>query len=135
MIFEILWDFRILWHFLGGFLGFLKYFFFIYFFFLNVVGFCFYGFLTKSPRILLKVTKVTIEKPKLAKNGPKQHKRVLFCQKGKKKHWLLEVGPRSGLYLQVTIKFVKVQLFKSKIYFDRSFDILADNNYLSLLGK
>ena len=71
--------------------------------------FGFYGLLLK---LLLKDTTGKLQsyywKPKMAKNGPKQHNNVFFCLKGKKASSKgrsplqeLEVGPRSGLYLLV----------------------------------
>ena len=52
------------------------------------------------PRLLLDT--------KIAKNGPKQHKALYFCPKGKKNLGRsppqeLEVGPRSGPYLLVEL--------------------------------
>ena len=46
--------------------------------------------------------------PTIGKNGPKQHKKLFFCPKGKKSLGRsppqeLEVGPRSGPYLLVTL--------------------------------
>ena len=69
--------------------------------------------------VAFKVTKVTNKcyhgyywTPKIAKNWPKQHKKLFFCPKGKKSLGRsppqeLEVGPRSGLYLLVFIKIIK----------------------------
>ena len=70
------------------------------------IFFVFFLFLSKLLRLLLNVTRVTTEHQKLSK----QHKKLFFCQKGKKAlaegrspPEELEVGPhrRSGPYLLV----------------------------------
>ena len=69
--------------------------------------------------IPFKITKVTTKSyqgyywtPKIAKNGPKPHNKFFFCPKGKKASdegrsplQELEVGPRSGPYFLVSIKY------------------------------
>jgi hypothetical protein len=67
--------------------------------------FLYFWFLSKLLGLLLNVTMVTSEH-QIAKNGPKQHKKLFFCPKGKKSLGRsppqeLEVGPRSRPYLLV----------------------------------
>ena len=84
---------------------------YIYIFFSFSDFFCFFG-------IPFKVTKVTTKSyqgyycaPKIAKNGPKQHNRLLLLPKGQTKALTkgqsppqeLEVGPHSGPYLLVAL--------------------------------
>ena len=113
--------------FLDFFKIFLVFHFYVFGIFLNFLGFLdlfkffrflwiFFGIFLLFFSVPFKVTKVTTKcyhgynwTPKIAKNGPKQHKELFFCQKGKKSLGQsppqeLEVGPRSGPYLLVHIK-------------------------------
>ena len=63
------------------FFGFLEFFRFFWIFF---GFFLFFLFLSKLLRLLLNVTMVTTEH-QIAKNGPKQHKKLFFLPEGRKK--------------------------------------------------
>ena len=122
-----LWTFWNFWIFLDS-LDFFD-FFLIFLDFLDCFGFLdflnffwiFFGFLLDFFVFFLvsfKVTKVTTKcyhgyywTPKIAKNGPKQHRKLFFCLKGKKSFGRslpqeLEVGPHSGPYIPVYIIFI-----------------------------
>ena len=102
-LFEILYDL------LDFFLDFLDFFWIFRFFeifwiFLN----CIYSF--QSCKVTTKSYQGYSWTPQMAKNGTKQHNKLLFCPKGKRAlaerqspAQELEVGPRSGPYLPVFI--------------------------------
>ena len=84
-----------------------------FFVFLDI--FLIFGFFW-IPFIVNKVTTKSYQgdywTPKIAKNKPKQHNKLFFCLKGKKSLGLgrtppqeLEVGPLSGPYLLVSVKW------------------------------
>ena len=126
------WQFLDFWCFSMDFLDFCRFFFDFFFgFFLDILNFLdyfefsdffkFFGFFFSILSFFLvsfKVNKVTTKcyhgyywTPKIAKNGPKQQKKLFFCPKGKKASaegqsppQELEVGPRSGRYLLVHYK-------------------------------
>ena len=111
---DLFWIFEYFFDFLEDFLDYFWIFWIIFGFFLDfflLFLFFFYGFFSKLLWLLLKITKVTTGHQK----WPKQHNKLFFAQKTKKASaegpsppQELEVGPRSGPYLLVSMKKKKI---------------------------